>query len=242
MVAYTEAPPYGAGVPSGRVRGREQADRIIDEILARRRGLIVLNMHLGQWDLALIDLAGRGIPISVVMRREDEESARYAAAARRAAGISVIHPGSSAWTSVELLAALRRNEIVAIQGDRPYGGRTTPVTLFAADLAIPAGPWDLARAAGAPVMPAAMIIEGHRRFRHVFGDPIWPEGEAREDEGPSRLAAAMESMIRRHPTQWFNFYDVWASERAPEAGVRGRAPLAGALAGAAAEPDHESVR
>src|SRR5262245_3758534 len=141
MVAYIETPPYGEGVPRRRVRGCEDADRTVDGILARGRGLIVLNMHLGQWDLALIDLASRGIPISVVMRREDEEAARYAAAARRAAGISVIHPGGTAWTSVALLAALRRNEVVAIQGDRPYGGRTVKVTLFGKDVAVPAGPW-----------------------------------------------------------------------------------------------------
>lgn len=246
MVVYTEAPPYGQGVPRGRVRGGAEADRIIETILAEGRGLIVLNMHLGQWDLALIDLARKGIPISVVMRREDEESARYAAAARRAAGISVIHPGSSAWTSVQLLAALRRNEIVAIQGDRNYGGKSTIVSLFGGRAAVPAGPWDLARAAGAPVLPAAMIIEGHRRFRHVFGDPIRPHAPAGtgagDDGGHARLASAMEEMIRRYPSQWFNFYDVWATGGAAVAGAADPAPLARALSGAAAGSDPERAR
>ena len=218
MVAYVEVPPYGRGLPERRVAGRDRAKEVIAEALAEERGLIVLNMHLGQWDLALIDLAESGIPITVVMRREEEAATRWAAGARAAAGLQVIYAGESPWASVELLSRLRRNEIVALQGDRPYGGRNMAVDFFGEAAIVPTGPWDLARVSGAPVLPAALIIEGHRRFRHVMGDLLRPGDEGAEAEGSEagtrRLAAAMESLIRDHPTQWFNFYDVWGIGRA----------------------------
>jgi lauroyl/myristoyl acyltransferase len=130
--------------------------------------------------------------------------------------MKVAYAGESPWAGVDLLAALRRNEIVAVQGDRPYGGRTVRAPILGRPTAIPAGPWDLARTAGAPILPAAVVFEGHRRLRHVLRDPIRPRstGEAGEEDGPRRIARAMESLIAEFPEQWFNFYDVW-KEGAP---------------------------
>ena len=50
-----------------------------------------------------------------------------------------------------LVAALRRGEAVAMQGDRPLGTRGDAiVSFFGAPAAFPLGPFVLARAAGAP--------------------------------------------------------------------------------------------
>jgi len=216
MVAYTELAPYGKEDPFLRINNRDGALRSLREELARGQGVIVLGMHVGQWDLALAILSGLGFPVTVVMRREDEESARYAVAARDAAGLRVTYTGENPWLSVELRSALQRNEIVAMQGDRSYGDRTARVPLFGGPVEIPVGPWELARASGAPIVPAVLVFEGHRHYRSVFGEPIRPAeaGSDPEDsrEGMARIAAAMESVIRRYPDQWFNFYDVWPQE------------------------------
>ncbi len=233
MVAYTQLAPYCKEDPALRVNNSDEALRSLREELARGRGVILLGMHVGQWDLALAILSGFGFPVTVVMRREDEESARYAAATRDAAGLKVAYTGENPWLSVELRSALHRNEIVAMQGDRSYGDRTAWVPLFGAPAEIPVGPWELARASGASVVPAVLVFEGHRQYRCVFGEPIRP-GEAGSDpedsrQGMARIAAALESIIRRYPDQWFNFYDVWPEEsrgvgvEAPPApGVRSR--------------------
>ncbi len=211
MVAYTDLPPYGRGGIEGRIQGRDATEALLRRLLDGGRGVIVLGMHLGQWDLALAHLASCGAPVTVVMRREDGEFARYAAAVRDAAGVRVAYAREDPWMMVDLLAALRRNEIVAMQGDRPYGGRTTSVSLFGAGTEIPAGPAELSRASGAPILPAVLVFEGHRRFRVLSVEPIDP---AKEEAIPERVAAAMESLIARRPSQWFNFYDVWAGPAA----------------------------
>ncbi|MBI3447442.1 MAG: lysophospholipid acyltransferase family protein [Acidobacteria bacterium] len=210
LVAYTEMPPH-ARTPddlAARIAGTDDALRTLRAALAAGKGLILAGVHLGQWDLALVLLARLGIPVTVVMRREDEEAARHAAAVREAAGIRIVHPGDSAWLGVELLAALRRGEIVALQADRAYGERTAHVTLFGGDVAIPAGPWDLSRASGAPILTAVAVIEGPRTYRFVCGDALDATAG-----GVERLAAEMETLIARHPEQWFNFYDVWGEPR-----------------------------
>ena len=41
------------------------------------------------------------------------------------------------------------------------------------------------------------------------GSPIWVKpGE--EMAGLDAIVAAFERVVRAHPTQWFNFFDVWA--------------------------------
>jgi KDO2-lipid IV(A) lauroyltransferase len=132
-----------------------------------------------------------------------------------------VHPLETPWLAVELLAALRRGEIVALQADRPYGDRAARVVLFGGATDIPAGPWDLAAASGAPILPAVALFEGAKSYRLVCGEPVFAEKESGEARGGSRdrrgierLAAAMEALIAKRPDQWFNFYDVWPDDPA----------------------------
>jgi KDO2-lipid IV(A) lauroyltransferase len=224
MVAYTELPPYGQDDMEEWIAGGPDLERALLESLAGERGVIVLGMHLGQWELSLAALARAGYPITVVMRREEEEAARFAREARRASGIRVVYAGEDPWMFVRLLVGLRRNEIVAMQGDRPLGGRNLTVSLFGAPAEIPSGPWELAAASGAPILPGVLILEGFRRYRLVCGESIRVAGTGRGEDGetdPAVLCEAMEELIRRYPDQWFNFFDLWSRTGAEAGGSPG---------------------
>ena len=191
------------------VEGREH----LDGALAERRGLILLTAHLGNWELAGRHLARRfARPIHMVVASEaDPGVERFL---RGGAGpvrfVTRDHPA----TSVTLLAALRRDEVVAMQGDRALGSRgDLAVPFFGAPAPFPRGPFVLARAAGAPVVPAFCVLGADRRYTIVLGAPIRvaPDGEA------AALAAwvrVLEEQVGRHPEQWFNFFDLWSGSPA----------------------------
>jgi Kdo2-lipid IVA lauroyltransferase/acyltransferase len=114
-----------------------------------------------------------------------------------------------------LLDALRRGEIVAVQGDRPRaGGRTIDATLFGRPFPLPPGPAALARTAGAPLLPVFVFREGRRRYRVVFRPPIHvpATGDPGADRAAAmrRVAAEIEWAIRRAPHQWFCFKRLWS--------------------------------
>ena len=46
------------------------------------------------------------------------------------------------------------------------------------------------------------------RYRVVVDSPVWvaPGGE---DGALRTVVGTLEGAVRRHPTQWFNFFDVW---------------------------------
>ena len=173
------------------------------------RGLVVLTAHLGNWELAGRMLARDGArPMHIVVAAEADPAVERFLRGGAAPVRFVTRTAPTA--SLSLLSALRRGEIVAMQGDRALGTRGDVLQpFFGAPAPFPLGPFVLARAAGAPVVPAFCLLDADRRYRIVVGMPslVEPGGEA---AALGRWVAVLEVMVRRHPSQWFNFYDRWS--------------------------------
>ena len=201
---------------------RAQAPRLLDHVegmhhldAAARdgRGLILITAHLGNWELAGRLLAGATVrPTHVVVEAEvDPGVERWL----RGGGAPVSFVVRSRPTAVlPLVTALRRNEIVALQGDRALGTRgDVGVSFFGAEARFPIGPFLLASAAGAPLVPAFCVLGRDRRYTVTVEPPIRVE---RDGERPAleRWVAVLERAIRAYPEQWFNFFDAWSLARA----------------------------
>lgn len=185
-------------------------DEHLDAAFAAGRGAVLVTAHLGNWELGGRLLACRpGAPRTHVVLSAEEDAAlerHLRVDAPELRFVTRTHPTST----LGLLAALRRGEVVAMQGDRPTGERGDRlVSFFGSPAAFPLGPIVLARAAGAPVLPAFCTMVADRRYRVDVGSPIWVKpGE--ETAGLEAMVAVLERAVRAHPTQWFNFFDVWA--------------------------------
>jgi KDO2-lipid IV(A) lauroyltransferase len=180
----------------------------LDAATGAGRGVILLTAHLGNWELGgrlLVPRLGRRTHV-VLSAEQDRDVERYL----RADGpdlrfVTRRHPRSS----LALYAALRRREVVAMQGDRPTGDRgDVAVPFFGAPARFPLGPFVLARATGAPVVPAFCVLDGGDGYRIEIAPPI-PVGPGGEPAALGRMVAALETAVRAWPTQWFNFFDVW---------------------------------
>jgi predicted LPLAT superfamily acyltransferase len=111
--------------------------------------------------------------------------------------------------ALELVAALRRGEVVAVQGDRALGTRGDVMfPFFGRPAPFPLGPFVLARAVGVPLVPAFCVLgESYRYTVKVVAPIVVRRGE--EEDAARAWVASLEDIVRRHPTQWFNFFDVW---------------------------------
>ncbi len=181
----------------------------LEEAAAAGRGVVVLTAHLGNWELAGRLLARHGArPTHVVVAAEADPALERFLRGGAAPVRFVTRAAPTA--SLSLVAALRRGEIVALQGDRALGTRgDVSHPFFGAPALFPLGPFVLARAAGAPVVPAFCLLDADRRYRIVAAPPARVEAGA-EALALGRWVATLEDMVRRHPEQWFNFYDVWS--------------------------------
>jgi lauroyl/myristoyl acyltransferase len=115
--------------------------------------------------------------------------------------------------SIKMLAALRKGEIVAVQGDRPRAqGRFHTVEIFGRETRFPLGPTALARAAGVPLLPVYVFRRGRRRSEVVFRPLIYvpnTPGEEVLHEAVEKMAREVEWAVRQDPYQWFCFQEVW---------------------------------
>lgn len=191
------------------VEGRER----LEAAMAGDRGLIVVTAHLGNWELAGRLLALQfARPTHVLVAAEPDPAVerflRGGPAPVRF--VTRSHPAAV----VTLLAALRRNEIVALQGDRALGTRgDTVVDFFGSPAPFPLGPFVLARAARAPVVPAFCVLGADRRYTIRVGEPIHVAADG-ETAALEAWVSVLENAIRRDPEQWFNFFDPWGSSAA----------------------------
>ncbi len=221
MISYGGLGSFDPEAEPGRLLGVDETERIIRQVIDEGRGVVIVTMHVGHWDLGLRLLTRHGLPVHVVMLSEEsDEVSRYANEARALPNLTVHRMGSSPLLAVELMTALKRGEIVAVQADRPVGGNVMPTRLFGAETPLPTGPAQLAMATGAPVLPLFVLFETGGRYQLLAMSPMRFE-RGRGDGAKAALAAAMkhvagmmESVLSRYPDQWFNFYDVWPVARA----------------------------
>ena len=67
----------------------------------------------------------------------------------------------------------------------------------------------LARAAGAPLVPAFCVLRDDRRYAITVGAPIHVTPD-REAAALRAWVRVLETQVASHPEQWFNFFDVWS--------------------------------
>jgi predicted LPLAT superfamily acyltransferase len=182
---------------------------------ASRGGAIILTAHMGNYDLGahlFATLSDRRI----VMVRAPETDARTREWVEEHQGrtgsdqLRVDFNTGSSDLALDLLAALRRGEIIAIQGDRVTPGiGALPATLFGRAAEVPAGPFALAMAAGVPIFPLFIFRRGHRRYRLRVGEPFEVERSRNRSESFGRAVtlwtAQLEHVIRKAWFQWFAF-------------------------------------
>lgn len=197
--------------------GRRSDIRTLDETLAKGNGAILVSPHLGNWELGGLGLADLGYKVNVLTFREpDEKVNELREKVRRERGIGFIYverDDSSPLAIIEAVNALRRNEVLALLGDRDGSSNTIAMEFFGRQTQVPVGAAYLSLASGAPVIPVFVPLE-NGRYSTLMDDAIsFQGGHGRHGEairqGVQRLVAAFERSIRRYPDQWYNFFDFW---------------------------------
>ena len=201
------------------IRFTNQDDRYWKEAIDSGEGFAVVTGHLGNWEIGSGHASWQEKRQVHVVREEEldpraQEFMKELLAERMGDHYTTHFAKNDPRLSFVLLEALGRGEIVALQGDRPRaGGRTVTVELFGRPYELPQGPFALARAAGARLVPAYVLREA--RFEYVVQchEPIWvartPDREADFRDAAQKLVRTIETTVREKPHQWFCFRKLW---------------------------------
>jgi predicted LPLAT superfamily acyltransferase len=187
----------------------------VREMLAEGKGVLLLTAHLGNWEAAGQLLARLDVPVNVT--GFDNETAEMRDLLNRSSHVKFrLLPLTGSPTDViPLVAALRRGEIVAMLGDRTYRSPSTSVNFLGDPTAFPVGAYVMSAIAGAPLVHVFSLREPGGHY-HFFGFPpqrpqMPPhhERDAYLQKCAAHFAADLETVLKRDPLQWYNFFPFW---------------------------------
>lgn len=202
----------------------------LQEVASNGKGTIFVTLHYGQWEMGAGALAAYDFPVSVIAQTLPHESLNaLVQGLRRDLGMNIV-PAERA--KVGTFRALARNEFTGMLIDVVEPGEGVVVDFFGGKSEMSGAPARIALRTGARVVPGVMLrdnVDPTHLHPVLEYDLDWtPSGN--EDEDVVRLTQAMascfEKLLRREPSQWFAFHEMWperlnqpsaAAERKPEA-------------------------
>jgi len=188
--------------------------------LAATRGAIVLTAHMGNYDLGAAQFAQKfHRQIRMVRAPEpDALSAQHVDLSLQqstAGAVKVDYSSDGASLAFELLSALRRGEIISIQGDRVVGEvARSAVPFFGRQVYLPTGPFVLSLVSETPLYPLFIVRIGSRKYRIIAHEPIiCSQAMQSRHEGIANAmqqwSTVLEQIVRVYWPQWFAFTAVF---------------------------------
>jgi KDO2-lipid IV(A) lauroyltransferase len=189
-----------------------------EEVFARGSGAILVTAHYGNWEMMGPRLIRAGYRVGAVSRTADDPGLeRMIEEIRTRCGLQQIPRRQAARQG---LAALRRNEILAILLDQNTMEGGVFVPFFGLPASTATGPAVFALKTGAALVPTFCIREADRTFTMKAWPPIYPEPTGDRAADTLRLTAAVtraiEMQIRERPEQWCWFHNRWKLQPAGE--------------------------
>jgi KDO2-lipid IV(A) lauroyltransferase len=188
----------------------------VHRALEKKKGVILLTGHFGNWEWA--NIAGAmalGQGARIVARPIDWPPADRLVNGWRTKGGGDIVP--KARSARALLQALRQNRVLGLLLDQNvdwYDGQW--VDFFGRPACTNKGMALLARSTGAPVVPFYNWRAGDGKFDLYFGAevPLVKTADKTQDvwENTQNYTRVLEDIIRQNPAQWFWLHQRWKTK------------------------------
>ena len=207
-VSALELARIRAGRPSPEVVLYDEAKRALEQALGRRKGVIFITGHIGNWEIMARHLAGLGYPISTVASESyDPRFTRMIDEFRKSGGVETIFR-SSPGSATAMLRALKRGGVLGFLVDQNTRVPSVSVPFLGRRAPTPAGPAEIALKTG-----SAVVIGTIRRTGpHSHAIDIEPVDVSDEDNPESLTALFSRKLSQRimsAPEQWVWMHKRW---------------------------------
>lgn len=193
-----------------------EGSEAVGEGLTKGRGVVVMTMHYGNWELSTLAMSLTGYAQSIMFKPQESATAfnQIMTSCRKDAydHFQNIHQYEKGGGAAGLVRALKRNEVVGVLADQ--GGRTgVAVRFFGRRANFSAGGVRLALSLGTPVYLGVIErIAGRRhRIRIIPFELTTSAGDKTQTvrENVQRVASCLEQIIRQRPEQYMWMYKIW---------------------------------
>jgi KDO2-lipid IV(A) lauroyltransferase len=174
------------------------------------RGAILLGAHMGNGALLTARLARAGWPITVVYREARMMSAGFFEHGLAQYGIEGIPANAGLRAYVRMLDALKRGRVLFVIMDQGTKAAQDGIVLrfLGKEMPMSAGPAQLARQSGAPVLPL-LTTAAEPVWKFTIGAPVTRIPGAPLESEIAGLARVTEQNILRYPQLWSWHHRRW---------------------------------
>lgn len=210
---------------SGKVAGfrvTRTGNQYLEALRDQRKGAILLGAHHGSFYAMRVHGAEERMPVHALMYTKNARLLNDALAKLDPAGaarIVELDPEGGMDSMLKVKELLDQGALIAILADRiparSSADRTVRVPFLGATAAFPTGPFLLAATLKVPVYLTFGIArdpDGYDLYCEPFAERIdLPRGDRKGalERWVAKYAERLEHFVRKHPDNWFNFYDFW---------------------------------
>ncbi len=179
--------------------------------LKQGKGVLLLAMHFGSWELASLSCAMLGVPYKVMVKSQtrfsklDELLNSY----RACGGQVVISRGAG---TRDMIKALKNNEVIGMVMDQ--GGKDgVLVPFFGRPASMSVGAIRLGLKSGVPICFCIVIRQKNGQHRVIINKPLTLENTGNIDQdlitNLEKVTKIMEDYITKYPSEYMWFYKIW---------------------------------
>lgn len=192
---------------------------LLNEALKQKKGGILISAHVGNFEIAEHFFGDLEESASIsILTTDAEHSAikEYLESITEKPKVKLILIQEDLSHIFEINAALARNELVVITGDRYIkGSKYLTQDLLGEPAKFPAGPFMIASRLKVPVLFVYVMKESKKHY-HLYtrkAQAKHRDAQALLEEYTQRVSW----MLSKYPLQWFNYFDFWNSLEEKEA-------------------------
>lgn len=189
-------------------------EELFDSLCKDEKGFMIASAHVGNFELAGYALHQDKKTInSVIFGGESAEIQERRLSMLRKNNIIGIVASNDMSHIFSIKNALDKGEIVSMPCDRKLGSnKKVPVTFLGCETSLPMGPFIIA--SHSDVRMIAIFIMREKIWNYtVYVSEIKTDNQlnihSKTEQLARKFTLELESVIKKYPDQWFNFYDFW---------------------------------
>lgn len=181
-------------------------------------GGLLISGHVGNWEIAgqLLNRLEKNINI-LLLDAEHQQIKKYLSGVLTTRNVNFIVIKEDYSHLTDIKKAFENGEIIAMHGDRFIEGNKIMIFDFLGKPApFPVGPVNIAARFGIPVSYVFAIKESRKHY-HFYATPLrtvpFSNNLKKRDEflreALGAFVLAFETIVKKYPLHWFNYYDFW---------------------------------
>jgi predicted LPLAT superfamily acyltransferase len=199
-----------------------EGEDYLRQMAASGKGGMLIGAHMGNWELAGNLLDRIDVKVNIVLMDVEHEKIKALLEKNNIVRKFNVIPIKDDFSHLsKIKEAFANNEFVVMHGDRFVEGNGVSTANFLGRKAtFPTGPLYIASKFGAPVSFVYTLKEKATHYHFYATEPKifeYPSNlKTRKDDIAKMVEAYvsnLEVIVRKYPTQWFNYFPFWEEEK-----------------------------